>query len=152
MEGLRIEKVTEGDLEELLPLMRLYCDFYAVAPPDEALRALSRALLGDPEREGLQILARDATGAAVGFATIFWSWSTLSAARIGVMNDLYVAPGGRGSGLADELIEACVELCRQRGDVVSLGWQTAKDNKRAQAVYDRVGATRAEWVDYSLAV
>ena len=147
-----IKLVRDGDLDDLLPLMRGYCDFYGVAPSDAGLLRLSRALIADREREGLQLMARDERGGAVGFATVFWTWSTLKAARVGVMNDLYVAPGGRGSGLADELIEACVELCRQRGDVVSLGWQTAKDNKRAQAVYDRVGATRVEWVDYSLAV
>ncbi len=33
---------------------------------------------------------------------------------------------------------------------MSLGWQTAKDNLRAQAVYDRVGGTREEWLDYSI--
>ena len=31
-----------------------------------------------------------------------------------------------------------------------LGWQTAKDNHRAQAVYERVGGRREEWLDYSL--
>jgi ribosomal protein S18 acetylase RimI-like enzyme len=143
--------VTDDDLAGLLPLVRAYCDFYAVSPSDEDLLELSRALLADPEREGVQLIARDDNGAAVGFATVFWSWSTLSAARIGVMNDLYVAPGARGTGIADELIRACAEECRVHG-AQSLDWQTAKDNERAQRVYDRVGATRAEWVDYSLPV
>ena len=146
-----IDQVTEADLPQLLPLARAYCDFYAVDPPDEALLALSRALIADPELEGLQLLARDGEGRPVGFATIFWSWSTLSASRIGVMNDLFVAPEGRGSGVADALIRACLERCRQRG-AHSLEWSTAYDNHRAQAVYDRVGGKRAEWLDYSLDV
>jgi hypothetical protein len=50
MEGIRIELVGEADLEELLPLMRGYCDFYEVAPSDEALLRMSRALIADPER------------------------------------------------------------------------------------------------------
>jgi hypothetical protein len=29
-------------------------------------------------------------------------------------------------------------------------WQTARDNGRAQALYERVGAHREEWVDYWL--
>jgi RimJ/RimL family protein N-acetyltransferase len=29
-------------------------------------------------------------------------------------------------------------------------WQTARDNQRAQALYDRIGARREEWLDYSL--
>jgi GNAT superfamily N-acetyltransferase len=147
-----IERVREEDLGELLPLMRGYCDFYGVDPSDDELLAMSRALIADPEREGLQLLAREESGQAMGFATVFWSWSTLSAGRIGVMNDLFVAKEARGSGVADELIEACAQACRDRGDVASLGWQTAKDNVRAQAVYERAGAKRSEWLDYTLEI
>jgi GNAT superfamily N-acetyltransferase len=146
-----IDRVTETDLGELLPLMRAYCDFYEVSPSDDDLLAMSRALIADPEREGVQLIARDDGGAAVGFATVFWSWATTIAARIGVMNDLYVAAGARGSGAADALIAACADECRRRG-AAELTWQTARDNTRAQRVYDRVGAERAEWVDYSLNV
>ena len=74
----------------------------------------------------------------------------LALSRIAVMNDLFVDPSARGIGLADELINACVARCRERGDITSLGWQTAKDNHRAQAVYDRVGGLPEEWLDYSL--
>jgi GNAT superfamily N-acetyltransferase len=144
-----ITPVTEGDLPDLLPLMRAYCDFYEVSPTDEALLAMSRALIADPDREGVQLIGRDAAGAAIGFATVFWSWSTLSAARIGVMNDLFVAPEARGSGIAAALIEACLERARLHG-ADSLAWQTARDNARAQALYERVGARRDEWIDYSL--
>lgn len=146
-----ITAVTAGDLEELLVLMRAYCDFYESAPSDGALLELARALLADPEREGLQLIARDGQRAALGFATIYWSWSTTTARRIGVMNDLYVDPAARGSGLAERLIEACAERCREHG-AGALQWQTAPENLRAQAVYDRVGATRESWIDYSLAV
>jgi GNAT superfamily N-acetyltransferase len=146
---LKVERVTETDLGELLPLMRAYCDFYAVAPSDEALLALARALIEDPEHEGVQLLARE--GGAVGFATIFWSWATTSAERIGVMNDLFVAPEARGTGVAEALIEACRAECAARG-AGKLTWQTAMDNTAAMKVYDRVGATREQWVDYWLSV
>jgi GNAT superfamily N-acetyltransferase len=147
---LTIERVTEADLTELLPLMRAYCDFYEVAPSDEALLTMSRALIADPEREGVQLLAR-ADGRALGFATIFWSWATTSAERIGVMNDLYVAPEARGTGVAEALIEACRAECAARG-AGKLTWQTALDNAAAMKVYDRVGATREQWVDYWLPI
>ena len=147
-----IEIVTEADLPELLPLMRGYCDFYKVDPSDDALLAMSRTLIADPEREGVQLIARADDGRAVGFATIFWTWSTLSASRIAVMNDLFVSEDARGSGAAAQLIEACADRCRQR-DVTDLGWQTAHDNLRAQKLYDRVGAKRDErWLNYSLSV
>jgi GNAT superfamily N-acetyltransferase len=146
-----IAHVTEADLPELLPLMRGYCDFYEVDPSDDALLALARMLVADPH-QGVQLIARDDEGAAVGFATIFWTWSTLSAARLGIMNDLFVVEDARGGGLADALIAACAERCRERG-APELAWQTAHTNLRARAVYERVGAKRDErWLDYSLSV
>lgn len=137
------------DLDELLLLMRAYSDFYEVAPSEEALSALARTLISDPEHEGLQLIARDGDGRAVGFATLYWSWSTTDAARLGVMNDLFVSEGARGEGIAERLIGACREECVRRG-APRLIWQTAPDNMRAQAVYERVGATREQWVDYWL--
>jgi GNAT superfamily N-acetyltransferase len=147
----RIDVAAEADLPELLTLMRGYCDFYEVAPADEDLLIMSRALIADPVREGMQLIARDESGRAIGFATIFWTWSTTKAARIGVMNDIFVAQGARGSGVADELIAACLGRCRRRG-AARLTWRTALDNHRAQAVYDRVGARRSQWLDYDLPV
>jgi GNAT superfamily N-acetyltransferase len=144
----------EGDLVELLALMRAYCDFYEATPSDEALLEMSRTLATDPEREGVQLIARAPNGEAVGFATIFWSWSTTQAARIGVMNDLFVAPHARGAGagrVGEALIAACAERCRAHG-AVSLTWQTALDNARAQALYDRIGGRRSQWLDYDLPV
>ena len=96
--GVTIAAVGEEDLADLLPLVRGYADFYGVAPTDEDLLALSRALIADPAREGVQFLARTHDGRAVGFATVFWLWSTLSARRVGLMNDLFVAPDARGAG------------------------------------------------------
>jgi GNAT superfamily N-acetyltransferase len=141
----------EAELDELLVLLRGYCDFYEVAPSDERLLAVSRALIADPEREGVQLLARDESGVAVGFATVYWSWQTLSAARLGVMNDLFVAADARGRGVAEQLIAASRDACAAHG-ATTLAWQTALDNGRAQAVYDRVGARRSQWLDYSLDV
>jgi GNAT superfamily N-acetyltransferase len=147
----RIDVASEQDLPELLALMRAYCDFYEVAPTDDALLDMSRELIADPEREGVQFLARADAGAAIGFATVFWSWSTTRGARIGVMNDLFVAPQARGSGVAEALIGACVERCRPHGAAL-LTWQTAPDNHRAQALYDRIGGRRSQWLDYDLPV
>jgi GNAT superfamily N-acetyltransferase len=148
--GHVIARAGADDLPDLLRLMRAYCDFYAVAPSDADLRALASALIADPEHEGVQLLARAvADGGAVAFATVYWTWSTTEACRIGVMNDLFVAPAARGQGLGAVLIEACRAECVRHG-ARRLTWQTALDNLRAQRVYDAVGATREQWLDYWL--
>ena len=149
MNDYSIALAAQADLDDLLGLMRAYCDFYEVSPDDDDLLAVAHALIRDPDGEGVQFLARDAGGRAVGFATLYWSWSTTDACRIGVMNDLFVDPTARGRGLAEQLIEICRERCTRRG-ARRLTWQTAPGNLRAQAVYERVGATREQWLDYWL--
>ena len=142
-----IRVVAEADLAELLPLMRGYCDFYETSTPDQDLLAIARALIADPS-EGVQYVAR-LDGQAIGFATLYWCWSTLEGGRIGVMNDLYVDPSARGRRAGEALIDACLGAVRERG-ARQLTWQTALDNDTAQALYDRVGARRSQWLDYSL--
>jgi ribosomal protein S18 acetylase RimI-like enzyme len=150
--GFKIERVGAGDLDALAPLMRAYCDFYRAAASEAALRALAETLLADPQGSGLQLIAREQDSkAAVGFATLYWSYSTLSAGPIGVMNDLYVAPEARRRGIATALIEACREQTAQHGRI-SLEWYTAPDNLHAQAAYERTGAEREEWFSYTLSV
>jgi GNAT superfamily N-acetyltransferase len=144
-----ISPVIAADLDELLGLMRAYCDFYPTAPGDDELLGLSRALLEEPTLEGVQLIARDGDGRAVSFATIFWSWDTTDGCRIGIMNDLYVVPEARGEGLADRLIACCRERCAQRG-ADRLEWMTGPENLRAQAVYERVGGVREPWLAYTL--
>jgi GNAT superfamily N-acetyltransferase len=146
-----IRRVEEADLADLLGLMRAYGEFYSASPSDADLMALSRALLEDADCEGVQLLARDEAGRASGFATVYWSWSTTDACRIGVMNDLFATPRARGQGLAEALIEASRTEYANRG-ARSLRWQTAPENVRALAVYDRTGGIPSRWVDYSLPI
>jgi GNAT superfamily N-acetyltransferase len=138
----------ESHVQRLLPLLRAYCAFYHATPHDESLLTMARALVADPSHEGVQLLASDG-GADVGFATLFWSWETTIASRVGVMNDLFVATESRGRGVSSALIAACVQRCRDHG-AARMIWQTAHDNLHAQAVYDHAGATRETWLDYWL--
>jgi GNAT superfamily N-acetyltransferase len=148
-----ITAVRVVDLPLLLPMLRAYCDFYEVEPRDDRLVALCRALIDDPQ-EGQQLLARrlgaeGEVGEPVGFATIFWTWQTLDAARVGVMNDLYVVAEARGEGVGRRLIEHCRGLCRKRG-AGKLVWETAPDNRAAQRLYDSIGAESSTWLAYEI--
>jgi GNAT superfamily N-acetyltransferase len=141
-----IVEATPADLPELLPLMRAYCDFYGTAPPDAGMEEMARALF---DGEGFILLARAKGELAVGFATVDFRWSLLRGSRVATLEDLLVEPEFRGLGLADRLIEACADRAREAG-AAALEWQTALDNQRAQAVYDRIGAKPSRWLDYEL--
>jgi ribosomal protein S18 acetylase RimI-like enzyme len=146
--GVEIREARAEEIEDLLPLMRGYCDFYKSDPPDDGLRGMARTLIGD-RSQGFMLIARQRGGEALGFATVDWKWSMLKGARVGYLEDLFVSPDARGRGIADALIEACAHRCRERGMPV-LQWLTATDNHRAQAVYDRVGGSSEAFLEYEL--
>lgn len=146
---MEIRPVAEADLPALLPLMRGYCTFYGSSPGDEALEALARTFLAAPDREGRQFVAVAGSGELLGYATVLWSWDTTLAARIAVMEDLFVDERARGEGVGRALIEAARETARRAG-AVDLVWETAPDNTTAQRLYDATGALRSSWYAYRM--
>ena len=146
-EGIEIRPARLEETDELLPLIRAYCDFYGSSPRDRGLLEMARTLISDPA-QGAVLIARDGER-AVGFATLDWKWSMLKGARIGFLEDLYVLEELRGKGIADALIDACAERCRELG-MPAMQWLTQPHNRRAQSVYDRTGADREALIEYDL--
>jgi GNAT superfamily N-acetyltransferase len=146
-DGIEIRPAREEEVEELLPLMRAYCEFYETPPNDDGLRTMARTLIEDLSQGAMFIARQD--GGAVGFAALDWKWSSLKGARIGYLEDLFVDPAARGHGVADALIEICAERCRELG-MPAMAWQTAPDNVRAQQVYNRTGANYDTYLEYDL--
>ena len=146
---MTVDAATRSDLDSLLPLLRGYCDFYEASPTDFGLAEMARALIAAPDSEGMLLVARDDAGAPVGFAAVGWKWSSLRAARVAIMEDLFVDPAARGSGAGQALIEGCAERARANGAPCLL-WMTAPDNTVAQSVYERAGATGETWLEYEL--
>jgi GNAT superfamily N-acetyltransferase len=147
-----IRPATELDLEALMPLFRGYCDFYEANPTDQALETMAREIIGAPEQEAfLLVAAETSSGEVVGFAACGWKWSSLRAARIVILEDLFVAERARGRGHADALIEATADVARRHG-APAVTWLTAPDNRRAQAVYDRVGGHADPYLEYELEI
>jgi GNAT superfamily N-acetyltransferase len=146
---MAVREATEADLEQLLPLLRGYCDFYESNPTDEGLDRMATAVIAAPEAEALMLVATDEADAVVGFAACSWKWSSLRGARIAYLDDLFVGEAARGGGHADALIEAVAAVARRHGAPV-VEWLTAPDNHRAQAVYNRLGAHSEPFLEYEL--
>src|SRR5262245_33106386 len=146
-DGVEVRPARPEEAEEMLPLMRAYCDFYESDPDDEGLMELMRTLIAD-QSQGAMFIARH-EGRAVGFATLDWKWSSLNGAKVGYLEDLFVDPEVRGKGIADSLIAICADRCRELGMPV-LEWLTQPTNKRAQAVYNRIGGESEPLLEYEL--
>ena len=129
----------------MLPLIADYQRFYAGdAPSDEHNERFFAAFL-EPSDNGL-ILVASVPGDPVpaGYACLYWTFSSVSATEVVLLNDLYVAPAHRGAGVAEARVAAAVSVGRERG-AAFVRWMTALDNRQAQRLYERLGAERSSW-------
>jgi GNAT superfamily N-acetyltransferase len=146
----QIAPISAEEFEELLPLIAAYQRFYEVEEIDEERnRTFFRRFLA-PSEDGLLLGARR-EGRLVGYACLYWHFSSLEAVESVLMNDLYVSEEVRGHGVGRALIEATTEVARERG-APFVEWSTAPDNHTAQRLYDSTGAERSEWFSYELRV
>jgi GNAT superfamily N-acetyltransferase len=147
-DALQIAPVEAAEFERLLPLIAAYQRFYEVDEVDEERnRAFFRRFLA-PSDDGMLLGARGG-GELIGYACLYWHFSSLSAVETVLMNDLFVSETARGRGAGRALIEASAAVARERG-AAHLQWATAPDNLTAQRLYDSTGAERSEWVEYEL--
>jgi GNAT superfamily N-acetyltransferase len=145
---LEIAPVDVADYEELLPLVAAYQRFYEVEDIDtERNRSFFRRFLA-PSEVGMLIGARRG-GKLIGYACLYWHFSSTKATETVLMNDLFVDPEQRGGGVGRALIEAAAAVARERG-APHLEWATAPDNHTAQRLYDSTGAERSTWLSYEL--
>ena len=146
--SVTVSPARADELDALLPLIAAYQRFYGVERPDDARNRAFFARFLAPSDEGL-LLAAWRTGQPMGFATVYWTHSSIGAEDVAHMNDLFTVAAARGRGVGRALIEAAKAAARERG-VDRLTWMTAPDNAIAQGLYDRTGAVRSVWLEYEL--
>jgi GNAT superfamily N-acetyltransferase len=144
----RVAPLAVEDLPAALPLIAGYQRFYGVERPDDGRNlAFFRRFIA-PSDDGL-LLGAWKDDRLVGFATLYWTFSSTHAAEVVVMNDLFVNDEVRGGGVGRALIEASVDVARTRG-ARHLEWLTAIDNRAAQRLYERMDAERSAWFGYEI--
>jgi GNAT superfamily N-acetyltransferase len=148
MAQVTIRPALAEDLIQLRALMIAYIvDFYRCRQPeDEQINELIHLLL--EQKEGTQFVA-ESEGTLIGFATLYFTYSTLRASKIAIMNDIYVKKEVRGQGVAAKLFAACKGYAA-RNRFANLSWMTAEDNLQAQRFYEKMGGDRGEWISYSI--
>ena len=149
--GVEVSAVREEEFESLLPLISAYQRFYEVDDVDpDRNRVFFRRFLA-PSEDGLLLAARDESGTILGYACLYWFFSSLQAVETVLMNDLFVAPEARGQGIGRALIEAVADVARARG-AAWVEWSTAPDNHTAQRLYDSLTSDKSTWLSYELEV
>jgi ribosomal protein S18 acetylase RimI-like enzyme len=140
MSIVTVRQAILSDLEALVPLFDGYRQFYG-RPSD--VRAAREFLLARFNHGESALFIAHEGNKPVGFTQLYPSFSSVSLARIFVLNDLFVHERARRKGVASKLMSAAVEFAGALGSVrVSLS--TATTNEAAQALYQSAGWKRDE--------
>lgn len=147
--NIQIRISMEKDIPQLSNLMMQYIvDFYQKPRPDEeALRQLIQHIQCNPS-SGLQFVAEQ-NGKLIGFATLYFAFSTLQVKRTAILNDLFVVPDARGKKAGEQLFRACLSYIRE-SDFAYMTWETSKDNHAAQSLYNKMGGMVSDWLVYEM--
>jgi GNAT superfamily N-acetyltransferase len=117
--------------------------------PDLARRFLRERF---ERNESIIFLALRGDASAVGFTQLFPSFSSAAAARIFILNDLFVRPEARRMGAGSQLLSAAADFGRTAG-AVRLTLSTEVTNEAAQALYEAEGWKRqTDFYVYNLAL
>lgn len=122
----------------LTELFGAYLRFYEVeaGEPDTTERFLAGLLQHEDALIWLAHLPDEPD--ACGFALVYPRWSSLGRCRVWQLNDLYVAPDHRMSGVAQALLET-VRQAAKRAGAASISLETAPANASARRLYARAG-------------
>ncbi len=148
--GVTVRQATIFDLDLIAPLFDAYRQFYR-KPSD---LGLARRFLLErfQHNQSTVFLALQQDGSAVGFTQLFPSFSSVSAARSFILNDLYVRPEARRKRVGALLLDAAASFARAVG-AVRLTLSTEVTNETAQALYEAEGWTRqTDFYVYNLAL
>ncbi|KAA5832865.1 GNAT family N-acetyltransferase [Saccharopolyspora hirsuta] len=144
-----IRRATEADVPAMVELVHELA-LYEKAPEKCHLteQQLRTALFGpDPALFGH---VAEVDGAVVGLALWFLNFSTWEGVHGIYLEDLFVRPQQRGSGLGKALLQALAKECVDRG-YARLEWQVLDWNEPAINFYKAAGAIPMdEWTVYRL--
>ena len=137
-----IRRAESGDRDVALiaPLFDSYRQFYGKPPDPRVARAFIHDRL---EAKESVIFLAEGSGEALGFVQLFPSFTSVAARRLWVLNDLFVAPAARGSGVGRALMEAARKHAVETG-AKRLTLETTTQNRTAWSLYEDLGYVLAE--------
>ena len=139
MSNIRAANIS--DLEPLALLFDQYRQFYEQTPDIGLAKNFIAERLN--KQDSKILVAENATQKLIGFCQIYPSFCSVAAAKIGVLYDLFVDSSARKTGAGRALMLAAHEHATNNG-FARLDLTTAKNNVKAQALYESLGWVRDE--------
>jgi GNAT superfamily N-acetyltransferase len=146
---LSIRPATIDDLDLVIGFVRALADYERLADAVVLDRTLFGChLFGD--KPMAEVLIGEIGGVARGFALFFHNFSTFEGKPGIYLEDLFVEPEARGSGLGKALLARLAQLAIERG-CARLEWSVLDWNEPSIAFYKALGATPMdEWTVFRM--
>jgi ribosomal protein S18 acetylase RimI-like enzyme len=141
MNTLTIRKADINDLEQIAVLFDYYRQFYEKT--SDIVKAKNFIAERLNNQDSVIFVAENSNGKLTGFCQIYPSFCSVIAAKIGVLYDLFVDTSARKTGAGRALMLAVHEYAA-KNSMARLDLTTAKDNSKAQALYESLGWVRDE--------
>ena len=138
-----IEPIAQHNLDEVLPLIRQYQEFYQVQSIDDVRNKEFFSQFGEFSDKGCQFGYRQ-NGKLVAFSTVYFSYASTMTSKVAILSDLYTMSDYRRLGIGKALIEHCAKYGKSHG-AARLQWVTAPSNNIAQSLYRSIGAKQSFW-------
>ncbi|MDQ6760398.1 MAG: GNAT family N-acetyltransferase [Acidobacteriota bacterium] len=132
---MEIIEATVQDIELLVALFDQYREFYGQSTDRDGARRFLRERM---ERGESKVYLAVADGSSVGFVQLYPSFSSVSMQLLWILNDLFVIPSARRSGVAKALMERARQLAIATG-AKGLALSTGVGNASAQRLYEELG-------------
>lgn len=140
MNQIAVRQAALSDLKELSEMFDEYRQFYGKSSDIGLAGEFLRTRFNHGEST---VFIAHAGEVPAGFLQLYPSFSSVSAARTFILNDLYVRPSARRKGAATQLMAAAETYAHALG-AVRLTLSTAISNEQAQALYMSSGWVRDE--------
>lgn len=140
MQPISVRQAVLADLDQLTQLFDQYRQFQGQTSDVAAARDFLRARFN--HGESVIFIAHEGAS-PVGFAQLYPSFSSVSLARVFILNDLFVHESGRRKGVASQLLDALEVYALSLG-AVRITLLVAKENRSAQALYGAKGWRKDE--------
>ncbi len=146
-----VRAATVGDVPRILQLVHALAAYEEAADEVEATAAdFTRALFPDDGHPATFAHVAEVEGEVVGIAVWFLTFSTWTGSNGIWLEDLFVDPEHRGTGLGRDLLAALARECVERG-LPRLEWWVLNWNAPSIAFYESLGAdAQEEWTTYRM--
>ncbi|HSO64857.1 MAG TPA: GNAT family N-acetyltransferase [Ornithinibacter sp.] len=147
----RVRPAVTADVPVILRLVRELAEYEkALHEVDASGEHLREALFPTGREPAAFAHVAEVDGEVVGCAIWFLSFSTWTGTHGIWLEDLYVTPARRGSGLGQELLRTLAEICVARG-YHRLEWWVLDWNTPSIGFYESIGAVaQDEWTRFRL--